>query len=177
LLDGGALELSRALLTLGLKREAPRLLVTRRAELLEGESRYAFEPGDSPTLAVEVHFGAGIGRQRAELRGEAGEYLAEIATARTFGFESDAEDLRARGRARHVDPTAVVVLDADGRALPPSAPLQPDELARHKLLDLMGDLFLYGGPPRGRVSADRPGHAATHSVMKQALEAGLLARV
>ncbi len=53
-------------------------------------------------------------------------------------------------------------------------PFEADEPARHKLLDLIGDLFLYGGPPRGSVSASRPGHWATHEAMQRAREAGVL---
>jgi UDP-3-O-acyl-N-acetylglucosamine deacetylase len=55
------------------------------------------------------------------------------------------------------------------------APFAPDEPARHKLLDLVGDMYLYGGPPRGRVRAFRPGHAATHAAMARALDLGVLA--
>lgn len=176
LLDGGAVELSRALLALGLRREPPRLAVVERGELGDGASRYQFEPADETELEVEVEF-AGAGRQRAVLGADVARYLSEVAPARTFGFAEDADELRSRGRARHVDPSAVVVLDQAGRALAPSAPLEPGELGRHKLLDLMGDLYLYGGPPRGRVRALRPGHAATHRVVRRALEAGLLRRI
>lgn len=176
LLDGGAGELARALVTLGIKREATRLAVTRRAELDAGESRYRFEPADTPVLEVEVDFADGRVRERAEHRASVERYLTEIAPARTFGFEHDAEALRSRGRARHVDPYAVAVLDSAGRVLPPAAPLEPGELARHKLLDLMGDLFLFGGPPRGRVVAERPGHAATHRVVAEALATGVISR-
>jgi UDP-3-O-acyl-N-acetylglucosamine deacetylase len=41
----------------------------------------------------------------------------------------------------------------------------------------MGDLFLYGGPPLGRVSAVRPGHAASHRVMQRALAAGVVRKL
>src|SRR5262245_64648376 len=44
-----------------------------------------------------------------------------------------------------------------------------DEPVRHKLLDLIGDLGPYGGPPRGRVAASRPGHGATHAAVARAL--------
>ena len=49
-------------------------------------------------------------------------------------------------------------------------------IARHKLLDLIGDLALYGGPPEGRIRAARPGHAATHHIVRNALFVGLLSR-
>jgi UDP-3-O-[3-hydroxymyristoyl] N-acetylglucosamine deacetylase len=51
-----------------------------------------------------------------------------------------------------------------------------DEIARHKLLDLIGDLTLYGGPPLGRIVARRPGHTATHRIVRRALDCGILVR-
>ncbi|MCC6903843.1 MAG: UDP-3-O-acyl-N-acetylglucosamine deacetylase [Polyangiaceae bacterium] len=178
LLDGGARELAHSIRTLGLRREPPRLSVARREVVVEGDSRYSFEPGETATVEVEVDFPGVVGRERGEHRVDDVErYLEAIAPARTFGFLSQASDLRARGRARHVDPAAVVALDEAGRALPPSAPLSPGEAARHKLLDLMGDVYLYGGPPLGRLSVIRPGHSTSHRVMQRALETGIVRKL
>ena len=69
----------------------------------------------------------------------------------------------------------MLVLDGDGRAHSASGEPKPDELARHKLLDLMGDLYLFGGPPVGRIVAERPGHARSHEAMRKALDGGLIA--
>jgi UDP-3-O-[3-hydroxymyristoyl] N-acetylglucosamine deacetylase len=177
LLDGGAAELSRALLALGPPRQGPPLLVAERGSVEVDGARYTFEPGPSVEVEVEVDFErGGIGRQSATFAGNATRFLDEIAPARTFGFAADADALRARGRARFVDPHSVIVLDEEGRALPPGRPPRPGELARHKLLDLLGDLFAHGGPPRGRVHAVRPGHRATHRALAQALERGFLLR-
>lgn len=178
LLDGGSRELARAIRMLPLRREPSRLRVTRTEVLVDGASRYTFEPGDAARVAVEVDFPGALGRASAEHGADDTEaYLATIATARTFGFLAQADELRSRGRALHVDPAAVVALDEGGCALPPSAPFSAEEAARHKLLDLMGDLFLYGGPPLGRVSAVRPGHAASHRVMQRALAAGVVRKL
>jgi UDP-3-O-[3-hydroxymyristoyl] N-acetylglucosamine deacetylase len=177
LLDGCAHELARALSLLAPRRDPPPLVVAQRAEIVHGSSRYRFEPAAGARLEVEVEFPGDPATMRAEHSVEdVGHFVSTIARARTFGFESDAERLRARGRARHVDPAAVVVLDAQGRALAPSAPLADGELAHHKLLDLMGDLYLYGGPPLGCVWARRPGHEATHRVTRKALDQGVLVR-
>jgi UDP-3-O-[3-hydroxymyristoyl] N-acetylglucosamine deacetylase len=177
LLDGGATELSRALLALGAPRQGPALFVADKGTIEVEDAEYEFEPLDSIEVGVEVDFERGdIGRQSARFTGNATRFLSEIAPARTFGFAADAEKLRARGRARFVDPHSVIVLDEEGRVLPPGSPPRTNELARHKLLDLMGDLFVHGGPPRGRVSARRPGHRATHQAVARALERGFLLR-
>ncbi len=172
LLDGGALELGRAILALSPPREQTRLVI-RRAGTLEVEgAKYAFSPAPETRIDVEVEF-AHMGRQSASFDGSARRFLDEIAPARTFGFLEDGPALWARGRAQRVDPAAVLVIEPDGGVLPPALPPAPDELARHKLLDLLGDLFLHGGPPIGRIFAARPGHEKTHLAMREALRQGL----
>ncbi len=71
---------------------------------------------------------------------------------------------------------AVLVFDEAGvvgKWGSPAPPL-PDELARHKLLDLVGDFSLYGGPPQGMIRAVRPGHTATHRIIAEAISLGIL---
>lgn len=173
LLDGGALELGRALDALELPRDPPALRVVQAGDIHVDGSRYAFEPGDAVEIEVDVEF-EGLGAESARWRGDPAGFLSEIAPARTFGFSSEAEELRQIGRAGHVDPHAVIVIEPDGSVAPPGEPPRPAELARHKLLDLLGDLYLFGGPPLGRLRAGRPGHARNQRAMRQALEFGLL---
>ena len=175
LLDGGARRFAEALRQIDAPGgAAPRLTVTRSAAFAHGGSFYRFQTADEIGVRVEVDFPSPVGRQRAAWRGDSHDFLARIAPARTFGWESEAEALRASGRATAVDLESVIVFGASG-AVRGGALAAPDEPARHKLLDLLGDLALYGGPPRGRVMALRPGHTATHSVVAQAWEAGVLA--
>lgn len=176
LLDGGANELARALLVLELPRSRPSLRVTHGATLHSGDSTYVFEPRDGVELEVEVEF-PGVGREAAHFDGNADTFVSEIAPARTFGYAAEEQQLRARGLARGAHPHSVLVLDDCGHAVPPSAPRQPLELARHKLLDLVGDLYLHGGPPLGRLVARRPGHRATHQLVALALAEGILERI
>jgi len=173
LLDGGAQDLAHALAALGAGSDAPGLVIARAAEVVVGESRYWFEPGAVTSVDVHVEF-APLGRESAHWEGTRAAFLGEIAAARTFGFRSQAAELRARGRARFVNPRSVIVLEDDGHVLPPGLPPRPGELGRHKLLDLLGDLYLYGGPPRGRIDATRPGHRNNHLALREGLASGLL---
>jgi UDP-3-O-[3-hydroxymyristoyl] N-acetylglucosamine deacetylase len=184
LLDGGALAWCGAIdeaLGPGSTRRAGRrpLRVARAAELSIGASRYVFEPGAAPgavEVAVRLEFeGLDEARVLPEARwdGGADDFRARVAPARTFALARDVGELVAAGLARHVDPMSVVVLTPDavhhaGRAF------EPDEPARHKLLDLLGDLYVHGGPPRGSVRAVRPGHAANARAMEQALAEGIV---
>ncbi len=173
LLDGGALELARALGALDPPRDLPTLRIAQAGDIHVDGTRYAFEPGDSVELEVDVEF-RDMQAESASWRGDADGFLSEIAPARTFGFSDEAEQLRQTGRAGHVDREAVIVLEPDGSVAPSGATPAPGELARHKLLDLLGDLYLFGGPPIGRLRAARPGHARNQRAMRQALEYGLL---
>ena len=71
---------------------------------------------------------------------------------------------------------AVLVFDATGIVGGSKNQQEKDEVARHKLLDLIGDLAFAGGPPRGRILAKRPGHTATHRIIRDALSLGILSR-
>ncbi|MBN1607320.1 MAG: UDP-3-O-acyl-N-acetylglucosamine deacetylase [Polyangiaceae bacterium] len=177
LLGGGALELARAAQSLGFRSSCLPWRVVRSGEIRYGEARYAFETGDELALTVVVDFRRrGLGVQQARWDGRAETFIRDIAPARTFGFLCERATLLAAGRAAGAEPGAVLVFDEDGQALPIGAPPAESELARHKLLDLLGDFFLCGGPPLGKVLAWRPGHWSNTRVLPRAVARGLVAR-
>lgn len=173
LLDGGAFAWVVAVGRLALPRRAPEQRITRPAVIEVGASRYVFSPGESQCLDVVVELGDPRLTGNASWSGDAIDFAARIAPARTFALSRDAEALLAAGLARHVDPASVVLV-ADDAIHAAGAPFAPDEPARHKLLDLMGDLYLHGGPPLGTLRATRPGHTANAEACRIALQSGLL---
>ena len=175
LADGGARVYADMLASLGVASSAPSLRVARDGVVELGASRYELSRGDEVEVEVEVDFDDARLEKSARWGGDPQDFLARIAVARTFGFEHELEDLLVRGLASHVTPESVVVI-GEGRILSAGTAFSADEPARHKLLDLIGDLYVHGGPPRGRVRAIRPGHAATHEVMRRALDHGLVIR-
>lgn len=83
-------------------------------------------------------------------------YRDEIAPARTFAFLRDVEAMRARGLALGGSLDNALVYDESG----PMQPLRwPNEVVRHKVLDLIGDLTLLGAYPQCEVIAIKSGHA------------------
>jgi len=151
-----------------------RLRVMREATLEHARSRYRFTPAATVSVRVEIDFPAPVGVQRAAWEGDADDFMDRIAPARTFGWARELDALRAAGRAAGVSLESVLVFDAHG-AVAGCRPSTPEEPARHKLLDLVGDLALHGGPPLGVVDAFAPGHTATHAVVARALALGVLA--
>jgi UDP-3-O-[3-hydroxymyristoyl] N-acetylglucosamine deacetylase len=86
-------------------------------------------------------------------------YDVDIAPARTFGFVAELAALAARGLALGASKENAFALYEDGSP-DESTPLRfANEAARHKLLDLIGDLALVGRPVRAGIIAVRPSHA------------------
>jgi UDP-3-O-[3-hydroxymyristoyl] N-acetylglucosamine deacetylase len=176
LLDGGAAAWCDAIDGLRLAATAPRVRVAREGVVDVGESRYAFAPGPGVDVTVAIAFeGFDDARIAPEARwqGEAADFRDRIASARTFALARDIAELLSAGLARGVDPTSVVVIAPEAVHCA-GRPYSADEPARHKLLDLLGDLYLHGGPPRGQVRATRPGHAANAQAMARALADGIV---
>jgi len=188
ILDGGARAFVDALMVLEIPPVPRRWIVQKPGNVKWKESVYDFDVMDSVELVVVTEFAhPGIGRQRASWNGDARRFADEIAPARTFGFVNDAEDLWNSSRARLAAlastgdaaatkalTDAVLVYGKNGMVDRNSRPPLPDEQARHKLLDLTGDLALYGGPPRGKIRALRPGHTVTHRIIAEAISLGIL---
>jgi UDP-3-O-[3-hydroxymyristoyl] N-acetylglucosamine deacetylase len=174
LLDGTASPWCDALARLSARPElGPRLRVLRPYAIDVGPSRYVFTPGEDVDVEVTLQLDDPRLATTARWRGDPLDFVERIAPARTFAFLAEVEQLLRRGLARHVDPAAVVLVAPDaihhaGR------PFAPDEPARHKLLDLLGDLYLKGGPPLGRLIAHRPGHASNARALSRAIEDGAL---
>ncbi len=85
-------------------------------------------------------------------------YKKEIAPARTFGFYSDGEHLKKSGMALGSNFTNTVVLSDNGLVMNEEGMRFPEELARHKILDAIGDLRLLNIPIKGYFRAVNPGH-------------------
>jgi UDP-3-O-[3-hydroxymyristoyl] N-acetylglucosamine deacetylase len=107
--------------------------------------------------------------------GDSSDFFERIAPARTFALAKDVPALVARGLGKGAVPASVLVI-AEDEIYWSGRPFEADEPARHKLLDLVGDLYLHGGPPLGSVLATRPGHAANHAAIAEALARGVLSK-
>ncbi len=106
-----------------------------------------------------------VGRQTVSFDIDDETFLREIAPARIFVLERDLEVLRQAGWIKGGRIESAVVVGE--RGLRNQEPLRfPDEFARHKVLDLLGDLYLLGGPLLGHVTALRAGHQSHVAFVK-----------
>jgi UDP-3-O-[3-hydroxymyristoyl] N-acetylglucosamine deacetylase len=161
---------------------SPKLKIARAGEVSLGDTKYLFSPDETRSeisVEIDLHdagpFAASLERH-AHWDGSREAFVSHIASARTFILAADLSEFEASGAEANISADSFVVID-DQRALASGAPFSADEPARHKLLDLIGDFFLAGGPPRGRIEALRPGHAKNHEAITVALSQGILARI
>lgn len=90
-------------------------------------------------------------------------FVTEIAAARTFVYLREVAPLRALGLAQGGSRDNALVID---QQVPGPEWRWPDEPARHKVLDLLGDLALLGAFPLARIQACRTGHEAHVTMVK-----------
>jgi UDP-3-O-[3-hydroxymyristoyl] N-acetylglucosamine deacetylase len=95
-------------------------------------------------------------------------FAREVARARTFGFLRDVEKLKAVGLARGGSLENAIVVD-DFSIVNPDGLRFPDEFVRHKLLDAIGDVSLFGRPVLGHLRAVKTGHALNHKLVQRVL--------
>ena len=96
-------------------------------------------------------------------------FLSEIAPARTFVLERDLDSLRQSGWIKGGRIESAIVVGRD-QVLNDEKLRYPDEFVRHKILDLLGDLFILGGPLLGHVTAKRSGHQGHVAFVKRLKE-------
>jgi UDP-3-O-acyl-N-acetylglucosamine deacetylase len=173
LLDGAAQQYTQAFKSFAIAPSRPLLRVLKPGVVAVGRSVYALEPSEETHVYAELTLEPELDSidREAAWHGDAEDYAERIASARTFVFERDLETYLALGLNAHVDPNQVLIV---GKTLRGTGTPARDEPARHKLLDLIGDLYLHGGPPIGIVRAHAPGHRATHEAMTRALLLGIV---
>lgn len=160
-LDGSALEFCDRLEEVGLEdQDAARLelAVDRRFEVGgPGEKRLVIEPADQLEISYLLRYPPPIGEQYFEFRLTSFEaYKREIAPARTFGFMRDLPMMNEVGLGSGGRLDNFILVGEDNVI---NTTLRfPDEFVRHKILDIVGDLFLLGYPVRGRITARLTGH-------------------
>jgi len=123
------------------------------------------------TFSYQLDYGtdAAIPQGNASWDQDADAFIREIAPARTYCLESEADAMLKAGLFKHLTARDMLVIAERGprRGQPIENALRfKDEPARHKLLDLIGDLALLGRPFVGVVTANRSGHALSHALCR-----------
>lgn len=109
-----------------------------------------------------------IGEQVLKIRLTREIFEQQIAAARTFVLKEEADQFRAAGLGAHLTYQDILVFGPDGPI--DNALRFPDECVRHKVLDLIGDLYLFGKFLVGQVFARQSGHSLNHELVRRLCE-------
>lgn len=136
----------------------------------DGQTEVTVEPFDGFKVTSNITFDHPvIESQSYTVNVNFESFSKEIASARTFGFLDQVEYLRSNGKALGGSLDNAVVIDRDG-VVNAEGLRFGDEFARHKVLDVIGDLALLGCPLLGHVTATRAGHTQHVAFMQMLAE-------
>jgi UDP-3-O-[3-hydroxymyristoyl] N-acetylglucosamine deacetylase/3-hydroxyacyl-[acyl-carrier-protein] dehydratase len=166
------LEALREAGTLPQNRPRTRLVVRRPVSVAEGGSALEARPAPDDGLALTYRLDYGpespIGRQEYSVALSPESFAADLAPSRTFLLAEEAEALRRAGIGARATTADVLVFGPDG---PIENALRFDnEPARHKVLDMVGDLALLGRDLVGHVVAHRSGHQLNAALVRELLK-------
>lgn len=194
ILDGSAKNFFEGIQAVGLKEQTADkdfFYVKHKIEVSDPEtgSKLMLLPDDEFSLDVKVNFNSEVLANQYATLDHMADFGAEVADARTFVFVRDIEPLLKAGLIKGGDLDNAIVIyehkktqeeldhladlmgvphhNADDFGFINERPLShPNEPARHKLMDLIGDIALIGRPLKGRVIATKPGHTINTQLAK-----------
>ena len=178
--DGSAEPYARALLSAGIVQQDVERRVFQLSEpvfVSDGPASIAALPSDDPGLTIlfEIDYPdiPGLARQVFSFTSDPARYMQDLAKARTFLSESEAQQCQQQGIGKHLTAADILVIGDNGKPIKNKF-RYPDELVRHKVADLLGDLALLGRPLQARIVAYRAGHALAHKLVRKLRQAAVL---
>jgi UDP-3-O-[3-hydroxymyristoyl] N-acetylglucosamine deacetylase len=171
ILDGSAgpfvsLIRSAGIVEAGVPRRGARIL--RHVAVTSGDCRAELLPG-SDRLSLDytiVYDNPHIGTQRFAFELTPETFAREVAPARTFGLVRDIDGMYAQGLALGGSLENAVIIGDEG-VINPGGLRFDDECVRHKCLDAVGDLSLFGMPILGTFIAYKSGHRLNHLLVQE----------
>jgi UDP-3-O-[3-hydroxymyristoyl] N-acetylglucosamine deacetylase len=170
-LDGSAAEFCKQIAEAGVQEQDAAIEPVRISKPIvigregEGEEYIRIEPAERLIIDYTLEYPKPIGTQRVHFELTSPDaYAREIAPARTFSFVREFRKLSELGLGAGGRLDNVILVD-DEKVVNTTLRF-PDEFGRHKVLDLMGDLYLLGRPILGHVTASRTGHSDNLALVK-----------
>ncbi|MDH3603059.1 MAG: UDP-3-O-acyl-N-acetylglucosamine deacetylase [Candidatus Tectomicrobia bacterium] len=171
-MDGSALDFCTCIEAAGISEqdaEVECLTVEKRYHVgdVTPETKFILvEPYDGLRVTYRVHYPPPIGIEEWTYEHHSGaSYRETIAPARTFAFVEDVEHMHEAGLIPGGRLNNVILIGKSG--IVNSSPLRfANEFVRHKILDIIGDLYLLGRPIRGHVRANMTGHTENVALVR-----------
>ncbi len=170
ILDGSATTFCRMLEDSGIDvqdKATGEIVIDNEYLIGDTDGRYiAIAPSQDLTVYYSMEYPPPIGKQEIRVDIDSPEvFKQEIAPARTYGFLKDYERLEEMGLAKGGRLSNVILVDDE--KIINTALRFTNEFARHKVLDILGDLYLLGRPIRGAVSGYMTGHTENIALLRK----------
>lgn len=143
----------------------------------DGKSSIAFMPDrNGLTISYTLDFdGYYLNKEEYSIKIDADSFCKEIAPARTFGLISNVKEFKQLGIGKGVTDDNSLIVHKDGRILKPLSMVPAilrfsNECIRHKILDIIGDLYLSNLTLNGHIVAKRTGHFLNTRMAKKIVE-------
>jgi len=147
------------------------LRVKRKVAVEEGDKHVSLEPFNGFQVKFSIDFKHPMFDQKNQTTVfdfSSTSFIKEVSRARTFGFMSEYEYLRERNLILGASLDNVIVLD-DARVVNDGGLRYGDEFVKHKVLDVIGDLYLLGYPLIGKFTGHKSGHALNNQLLRKLL--------
>ncbi len=169
ILDGSSIEICKKIDEAGIveQQEGIEPLRVHDPIVLPGlsDGKYlSIEPWDVFEIDYTLEHPKPIGIQKYRFTGGRENFVNEIAPARTFGFLKDFDKLEKMGLGSGGRMSNVIILNDEG-AINTKLRFE-DEFVRHKVLDLIGDIYLLNRPIIGKITAKQTGHIENIALVK-----------
>lgn len=169
IMDGSAQPFVELIDKAGVKEQKmPRkaIRVLKPITVKEGDREVSLSPASDYIIDVAFDFGGRtvLSTQHRTFRPLEDDFAEDISMARTFGLLEDAEKLWSMGLSKGASLENTLVYDKEEVVNEEGARFD-DECARHKILDVLGDLHLAGGLILGKFRGHRPGHGLHHKLL------------
>jgi UDP-3-O-[3-hydroxymyristoyl] N-acetylglucosamine deacetylase len=172
-MDGSSFEFVEAIEQIGLKRldRGRRYLKVKKTVRVDNGTAWCeLHPYNGTKFDITIDFDTPlIGRQQFSSDITPDVFRDELSRARTFGYVKDVEQLWKMGFALGSSLENSVAISED-KVLNPEGTRWPDEFARHKALDAVGDLALAGLPILGLYRSYKGGHKMNHAILVKLFE-------
>ena len=143
------------------------LRIKKKIRVRDGEKYAEFKPYNGYRISFEIDFDHPMIKSKLtklSVDFSTLTFLKEISRARTFGFLKEIETLRSNNLALGGSLDNAIVLD-DYRILNQDGLRYQDELVRHKILDVVGDLYLMGHILVGEFNGYKSGHELNNKLI------------
>ena len=172
IMDGSALDFCQLIEEAGIEEqevELDEIIIDKKysmGEISKNSKYILIEPHHTFTVKYMLNYPEPVGKQVYTFTLKNSQsFKSQIAPARTFGFLKDIEELEKKGLASGGRLHNFILID-DEKIVNTELRF-PDEFVRHKILDLIGDFYLFGKPIKGLITAHMTGHSDNNALLKK----------